>query len=166
MSLATNVSDLATRAATEDKSLRTLINGNLPTLGALTTTAKTNLVAALNEVRAATTALINDSTTTTSSTWSSTAISTQISAATAALVAAAPTALDTLDELAAALGDDSNFAATMTTALGNRVRVDATQGLDSTQQAQARINIGAAADADLGDPDVDLVGTFESGLLS
>jgi hypothetical protein len=35
----------------------------------------------------------------------------------AALVAAAPGTLDTLDELAAALGDDANFAATMTTAL-------------------------------------------------
>jgi hypothetical protein len=32
----------------------------------------------------------------------------------------APGALDTLDELAAALGDDANFAATVTTALGNR----------------------------------------------
>lgn len=38
----------------------------------------------------------------------------------ASLVASAPTALDTLDELAAALGDDPNFATTMTTALGNK----------------------------------------------
>lgn len=36
------------------------------------------------------------------------------------LVAGAPGALDTLDELAAALGDDANFASTVTTALGNR----------------------------------------------
>ena len=35
----------------------------------------------------------------------------------AALVDASPAALDTLNELAAALGDDANFAATMTTAL-------------------------------------------------
>lgn len=35
----------------------------------------------------------------------------------AALVAASPSALDTLDELAAALGDDANFAATVTAAL-------------------------------------------------
>ncbi len=34
------------------------------------------------------------------------------------LIASAPGALDTLDELAAALGDDSNYAATITTALG------------------------------------------------
>jgi len=40
-----------------------------------------------------------------------------VAAANAALIAAAPGALDTLDELAAAFGDDANFAATMTTAL-------------------------------------------------
>jgi hypothetical protein len=39
------------------------------------------------------------------------------------LGAGVPAALDTLDELAAALGDDANFAATVTTALGNRVLV-------------------------------------------
>ena len=42
------------------------------------------------------------------------------------LVAAAPGALDTLDELAAALGDDANFAATMTTALAGKQPLDAT----------------------------------------
>lgn len=36
------------------------------------------------------------------------------------LVASAPAALDTLDELAAALGDDANFAATVTTALAGK----------------------------------------------
>lgn len=53
MSLVTNVSDLATRISTEVKALRTLINGNQTDLSALTTTAKTNLVAAINEVDAA-----------------------------------------------------------------------------------------------------------------
>jgi hypothetical protein len=37
-----------------------------------------------------------------------------------ALVAAAPGALDTLNELAAALGDDANFASTVTTALAGK----------------------------------------------
>jgi hypothetical protein len=40
-----------------------------------------------------------------------------VAAAIAALIDSAPGALDTLDELAAALGDDANFAATMTNAL-------------------------------------------------
>lgn len=50
--LETRLRNLATRAATESKSLRTLINNNLADLAALTTTVKTNLVAAINEVRA------------------------------------------------------------------------------------------------------------------
>jgi hypothetical protein len=38
-----------------------------------------------------------------------------------ALLTGAPAALNTLDELAAALGDDANYAATITTALGNKL---------------------------------------------
>ncbi len=43
----------------------------------------------------------------------------EVSAAVAALVASAPGTLDTLDELAAALGDDANFAASTATAIAN-----------------------------------------------
>lgn len=42
-------------------------------------------------------------------------------AAAAAIVDSAPATLDTLNELAAALGDDPNFATTVTTALGNKL---------------------------------------------
>lgn len=67
-----------------------------------------------------------------------------VKAALDALVAAAPGALDTLDELAAALGDDPNFSTTVLTALSNRLRVDAAQSLTAAQQAQARANASAA----------------------
>lgn len=67
---------------------------------------------------------------------------TEIAIAVNALVASSPAALDTLKELATALGNDANFAATMTTALGNRVRVDtAAQGLSAAQQANAKTNL-------------------------
>jgi hypothetical protein len=122
MSLATNVTDLATRVATEMKAHKVLINGNALDLSALTTTAKTNLVAAINEVKAAqaSSAGINDATTTTTSTWSSSKVNSEIAAKISALVAAAPGLLDTLDEIAAALGDDPNFATTMTNALAGK----------------------------------------------
>ena len=62
------------------------------------------------------------------------------------LVGSSPAALDTLNELAAAINNDAGFAGTVTAALGNRVRVDVNnQGLDATQQANARTNIGAVA---------------------
>ena len=48
-------------------------------------------------------------------------VSAKISTAVAALVDSSPATLDTLNELAAALGDDPNFATTTSTALGNRV---------------------------------------------
>lgn len=48
-----------------------------------------------------------------------------VQAALAALINSAPGALDTLDELAAAMGDDANFAATVTTALAGKQPLDA-----------------------------------------
>lgn len=58
------------------------------------------------------------------------------------LVDGAPAALDTLNELAAAINDDASYAATVTTALGNRLRVDtASQGLTGTEKTNAKINI-------------------------
>lgn len=45
------------------------------------------------------------------------------SVAVAALVDSAPGALNTLNELASALGDDENFASTVTTALGNKLDI-------------------------------------------
>jgi hypothetical protein len=60
------------------------------------------------------------------------------------LVDSAPSTLNTLNELAAALGDDANFSTTTSNALGNRVRVDTNaQGLSTTQQGNARTNINA-----------------------
>jgi hypothetical protein len=80
---------------------------------------------------------------------SSTKLSTQqsikayVDAEVAGVVDTAPAALNTLNELAAALGDDANFSTTTSTALGNRLRVDtASQGLTGTQQANAITNLG------------------------
>lgn len=145
MSLVTNLQDLATRIATEVKTLRTLINGNALDNSALITTSKTNLVAAINEVAGAVANAsgIDDTTTGTASSWSSSKTTAEIQAKVAAVVDAAPGTLDTLNELAAALGDDPNFATTITDALGNRVRFDAVQTLTAPQQVQARANIGA-----------------------
>lgn len=148
MSLATNIQDLATRVATESKSLRTLINGNVADLSSLTTTDKTNLIAAINEIdaliggAAATTLTdLTDVTLTAPDTghilrhngagqWVNVVGSTYFdpagtaAAAVAAIVDTAPGTLDTLNELAAALADDPNFAATLTTSLAGKQPLD------------------------------------------
>jgi hypothetical protein len=149
MSLQLRVTALANAIATDVKALRTADG----TLSALTTTAKTSLVAAINEIKAAidgidTSSVINDAAASLTTTYSSTKISADITAAVAAVVDASPGALDTLNELAAALGDDANFSATITAALSERVGISA-QSFTAPQQAQARSNIGAAAAADL-----------------
>ena len=62
--------------------------------------------------------------------------------AVANLVDSAPSDLNTLNELAAALADDDAFSATVNTSLGNRLRVDtASQGLSSTQKTNALTNL-------------------------
>lgn len=52
-----------------------------------------------------------------------------VQAAIAALVNSSPSALDTLNELAAALGNDANFATTMTNALAGKVATTRTIGV-------------------------------------
>ena len=60
-----------------------------------------------------------------------------VKAAIAALVASSPEALDTLNELAAALGNDPNFATTMTNALAGK------QPLDNTLTALSGKSVAA-----------------------
>lgn len=124
----------------------------------LTTTAKTSVVAAINEVNAALsgidlTGIIDDlaAASVLDKTYSANKITGLIAAAIAGLVDSSPATLNTLNELATALGSDPNFAATITAALGNRVRVDAAQTFTAVEQAQARGNIGAASAVQIAD---------------
>lgn len=136
-------------------------------LTALSTTAKASLVAAINELDAALDsippgagAVIDDSAGAgnTAKTWSADKLVAAIDAAKAAvkneLTDGASAALDTLAEIAAALGDDPNFAATIATEMGKRVRFDAVQALTAAQQKQACENIG------IGDPEHDYVADY------
>lgn len=181
MSFDTNIQNLTTALSTVLKTHKTLINGNAADLSALTTSAKNNLVAALNEVKAGLTSLqqqvsnstsINDAAATSSTTETysvSKIVSTvdgKVSAAITALTDNAPAALDTLKELADAVNNDSGFAGKVLSALDNRVRIDtATQGLTATQQANARANIGTVSAADIGSTTTDYVAILSAGLI-
>ena len=66
------------------------------------------------------------------------------------LVNGSGAALDTLKELADALGNDPDFATTVSNALGVRVRVDAGTSFSLAQKAQARSNIDALGTVDKG----------------
>lgn len=150
MSLQDQIVSLAQAIGADIKALKTS-DGNL---SSLSTTAKTNLVAAINEIYTLVGTggvTINDaSAVSTTQTWSASkstaAIAAAISTLQNSLVNGAGSALDTLKELETALGGDANFAATVATALGNRVRYDAVQSLTAPQQLQALTNLG------VGDP--------------
>lgn len=120
MTMVVNLQNLITDIGTQFKLVKTMISGSgTGDVSGLNTTA-TDLVAAINEVKTVAdtgAALIDDGATAASTTWSSSKIDTEITAAVAATVDAAPAALDTLNELAAALGDDANFAASVTSSL-------------------------------------------------
>jgi len=73
---------------------------------------------------------------------SNAAVKDAIDTAVTNLVNGAPTALDTLNELAAALGDDAAFSTTITTALGNRLKFDSSQTLSSAEKTQVLTNLG------------------------
>lgn len=159
MSLTSRIVTLAQAIGADVKTL-TAKQGDLTSLS---TTAKTNLVVAINEISAAigsAGAVINDAATDGDLlvTWSADKIFDTIEAAKTAvkndLINGASTTLDTLNELAAALGNDASFATTVATELGNRVRFDASQTLTALQQTQACSNIG------VGEPETDLATAY------
>lgn len=163
MSLVTQISNALTALTTAIKNDRSA-RGNLIDL---TTSTKSTIVGAINEVKAAVGgagATINDTTPTTSSVFSSTKVNALIAAANAALLNSSPAALDTLSELATALGNDANFATTTAAALGNRVRFDAAQTLTAPQKVTANANMGSLSLVDSGDPDTDFVAVVTAGL--
>lgn len=146
MSLKTNLESLATAISTQVKSLRIMITGtSTGTLASLQTTDKASIIAAINEARTTggsgspptatetvagviEIATLAEVTAGTDSTRAVTAqgVKQAADAVKASILGAGvPAALDTLDEIAAALADDANYAASVTTALSNKQPLDA-----------------------------------------
>lgn len=162
MSLEAKLRALITRIGTEFKAIRAVTGDKT----ALTTADKSTLVAAINELKAATSgaAGINDATTGTASTWSSQKTADQIAASISALVNGAPVALDTLKELADALSSNDTDIAAVVIALDNRLRVDAVQALTAGQKQQGRDNLDVYSRAEIGDIDRDFVADLNAAL--
>ena len=112
-------------------------------LTALTTTEKGTLVGALNELKTGLTAV-------TSSAIDAATVQGMINTGITALVDGAPDALNTLNEIAAALAEDQTALDGILLALAKRVRVDAVQNFTTGEKQQGRENIGAAFADDVG----------------
>lgn len=159
MSLETRIIGLATAIGADIKTLTTK-QGDLTSLS---TTAKGNLVAAINELYGllgSTGAVIDDGAGdgATAVTWSANKIFDSIEAAKAAVQASilggASAAFDTLKELQDLIVSDEGLLTALTTAVANRVRFDDTQTLSTAQKLQACTNIG------VGNPEADFSASY------
>lgn len=160
MSLETKIIQLAQAIGTDVKAL----NVKVGDISSLPTTAKTDLVVSIVElfgmigdVENNVVNLIDDTAIAgvVDKTWSADKILEFVQTASSSLkdeiLDGAGEALDTLKELADALGNDPNFAATIAAEIANRVRFDQAQTLTAAQKKFACTNIG------VGDPEHDFV---------
>ena len=137
MTLEGRIQALAQRLANITKTHKNSIG----TLASLTTTEKSSLVGALNELKSIM-ASIDDATTSSSSVWSSSKVNTMINTAIANLINGSPTNADTLKEL-------SDQLLALVQADTWLVSAVASQTFTDPQKTQARANIGSASQADL-----------------
>lgn len=167
MSLQVRIESLVLRLAAEFKT----IYGQVGTLGDLSTSNKTNLVSAINELRtqidavAGVTVIDDANSAATSTTFSASKITGLLDALKADLLGGADAAFDTLKELQDAILNDQTGIAALLAAVDARVRFDAAQALTAEEQARARSNIGAIAADAIGDPETDFVAIFETALI-
>ena len=163
MSLATRIESLVIRVAQEFNDVRAK-TGNLANL---TTTDKSNLVAAINELKAAvvSSSEIDDANIAISSTYSSSKIVTLLDALKSEILGGADAAYDTLLEIQQLLQNGTTGLDALLAAVNNRVRFDAAQSLTVAEQLQARSNIGAVAATDVGNTDTDFVAVFVGALV-
>lgn len=162
MSLASRIESLVVRVAQEFNDVRAKA-GNL---ASLTTTDKSSLVAAINELKAAVVSAtaIDDAQVSAATTYSSTKIVTLLDALKSEILGGADAAYDTLVEIQQFLQSGTNGLDALLAAVNLRVRFDAAQTLTVLEQTQARANIGAVSAADIGNADTDFVAIFDAAL--
>lgn len=154
-------SDLSTRLKLAFQAVGADINTLLAqdgTLSSLTTAAKGNLVAAINELDAAIKAVdvksvIDDEASDATHAWSAQKVASEITAKAntlkSELLGGAGEAFDTLKELADLINTNKSAIEALQSIAGNHVRFDQKQTLTTEQQTQARTNIGAASAAEV-----------------
>ena len=163
MSLQTQLNSFVLRVAEEFNTVK----GRTGTLTSLTTTDKSNLVAAINELKAAvvSSVVIDDAHVAATTTYSSTKIVSLLDALKTEILGGADAAYDTLVEIQQLLQNGTSGLDALLAAVNNRVRFDAAQSLTVAEQLQARSNIGAVAATDVGNTDTDFVAVFVGALV-
>lgn len=161
MSLQTRIESLVVRIAQEFNA----VNTKTGALANLTTADKSNLVAAINELKTMVANGIDDASITLTSTYSSSKIVSLLDALKTEILGGADAAYDTLVEIQQYLQNNTSGLDALLAAVNTRVRFDAAQTLTAPEQQQARTNIGAVATSAVGDTDTDFVAIFEAALV-
>lgn len=160
--LYTRIGTLASLNTTAKTDLVVAINevlANEGTLASLSTTAKSSLVAAINEIftSAAGKATINDTTQSASTTFSSNKINSEISSQIATALTGLINGADGSNDTLKELADRITAAVA---ADAGAVSAIASQSFTAPQKAQARTNIDAYGSVELGNPDTDLAALY------
>ena len=155
--LTQSINDGFAQITTLLKQVNNTLKSNQGDLLQLTTTQKSSLVAAINEINASisSSSSISDGTTTTTKTWSSTKISTEITKAINNLINGADVSSDTLKELA-------DKIAALAQADNGLVSASQSQTFTEQQKAQARTNIDVYSKAEIGDINTNFVTTINT----
>lgn len=88
-----------------------------------------------------------------------------ISDAVNGIIDGAPAAYDTLKEISDYISGNDTAVGGITSALANRVRVDAAQSFTEPEKVQARTNIDVYSKTEIGNPETNLVSVFEAALV-
>ena len=138
----------------------TSIAGRQGDLTQLSTVEKTNLVGALNELKGGLTIVEN-------TVVDAATIQNMIDTGLNGVVDGAPDALNTLNEIAAALAADDTAIDGIMNALAKRVRVDQAQAFTAEEKTMGRSNIGAQDAAQIGDVvSADFVATYNAAKVA
>ena len=159
--LTQSINDGFAQITTLLKQVNNTLKSNQGDLLQLTTTQKSSLVAALNEVHASisSSSSISDGTTTTTNTWSSTKISTEITKAVNNLINGADVSSDTLKELA-------DKITALAQADNGLVSAKISQSFTAPEKLQARNNIDVYSKAEIGDINTNFVATINTTFSS
>ena len=155
--LTQSINDGFVQITTLLKQVNNTLKSNQGDLTKLSTTDKTSLVNALNELKSTidNKSAINDNQNTATNTWSATKIRTEITTAITNLINGADASSDTLKELA-------DKIAALAQADNGLVSASQPQSFTAQQKAQARSNIDVYSKAEIGDINTNFVTTINT----
>ena len=155
--LTQSINDGFVQITTLLKQVNNTLKINQGDLTKLSTTDKTSLVNALNELKSTidNKSAINDNQNTATNTWSATKIRTEITTAITNLINGADASSDTLKELA-------DKIAALAQADNGLVSASQPQSFTAQQKAQARSNIDVYSKAEIGDINTNFVTTINT----